>query len=201
MDVVNLIRRHGGKRLILGVDANNGYDLAGAKEFIRRAGDANIAFAEEMFPEKVDECLAMKKFFKDSGHKTLLADGESQGTVDVFRPFVKAGAIDVLQGDMKRFGFEGILAEAALGRPKGVLVAPHNWGSLLGYYMQLHVGRAITNFYRAEHDPLASDVLIADGYKIKNGLATVPEAPGFGLKIDEAKFARQVKVSFDVKSS
>ena len=44
------------------------------------------------------------------------------------------------------------------------------------------------------------DVLIADGYKIKDGLATVPESPGFGLKIDEAKFARQVKVSFDLKA-
>ena len=35
------------------------------------------------------------------------------------------------------------------------MVAPHNWGSLVGYYMQLHVGRAIENFYRAEHDPLS----------------------------------------------
>ena len=37
----------------------------------------------------------------------------------------------------------------------GLLVAPHNWGSIIGYAMQLRVGRGITNFSRAEHDPLS----------------------------------------------
>jgi L-alanine-DL-glutamate epimerase-like enolase superfamily enzyme len=79
-------------------------------------------------------------------------------------------------------------------------VAPHNWGSLVGFYMQLHVGRAISNFYSAEHDPLSNDVLIADGYKIHSGTATVPDAPGFGLTINEEQFASNVKVSFDLKA-
>ena len=100
---------------------------------------------------------------------------------------------------MNRFGFEGILTEAAWCKPKGLMVAPHNWGSLVGYYMQLHVGRAITNFYRAENDPLSNSVLIADGYKIKDGYSSVPEAPGFGLKINEDKFATDVRIRFDLK--
>ena len=48
------------------------------------------------------------------------------------------------------------------------------------------VGRAITNFYGAEHDPLSNTVLIAEGYEILDGHSSVPDAPGFGLKIDEA---------------
>ena len=79
-------------------------------------------------------------------------------------------------------------------------MAPHNWGSLMGYYMQLHLGRAIRNFYRAEQDPVTTDVIIADGYSIEEGYATVPDAPGFGLTIDEAKFASEVKVRFDLKA-
>jgi L-alanine-DL-glutamate epimerase-like enolase superfamily enzyme len=62
----------------------------------------------------------------------------------------------------------------------------------------LHVGRAITNFYRAEHDPLSNKVLIAEGYDRKEGLATVPKSPGFGLTIDEKAFAGDVKIRFDV---
>ena len=184
--------------MLLGVDANNGYDLAGAKRFLEQAGDEKLAFVEEMFPETVEECLALKEFIKEHGWATLLADGETQGDLDVFKPFIEAKAIDVFQADMNRFGFEGILTEAAWAREQGLLVAPHNWGSLVGYYMQLHVGRAIDNFYRAEHDPLSTPVLIAEGYDRKDGATTVPARPGFGLSIDEKAFAAEAKVRFDV---
>ncbi len=197
--VVKLIREHAGPDVLIGVDANNGYDLAGAKRFLERSGAADLAFVEELFPETVEDCLALKEFMKANGWKTLLADGETQGTIEVFKPFIDARAIDVFQADMNRFGFEGILTEAAWAREKDLLVAPHNWGSLIGYYMQLHVGRAIKNLYRAEHDPLETRVLRADGYERKDGLSSVPGAPGFGLSIDEKAFASEVKVLFDLR--
>jgi len=199
IEVLQLVRKHLGRDGIIGTDANNGYDLAGTKRFLARAGELDMAFVEEMFPEQVDQCLELKRFIAAGGWKTLLADGETQGNLDAFKPFIRTGAIDVLQGDMRRFGFEGILTEAAWARPQGVLVAPHNWGSLVGFYMQLHVGRAITNFYRAEHDPLSTDLLIADGYKIADGTCTVPDAPGFGLKLDEKKLS-DIKVAFDLRA-
>jgi len=200
VDVVKLIRKHAGRDVLIGVDANNGYDLAGAKRFLECVGEDDVAFVEEMFPESVEACLELKRFIKSHGWKALVADGETQDTLDAYKPFIKAKAVDVFQGDMNRFGFEGILTEAKWACQQGLLVAPHNWGSLVGFYMQLHVGRAITNFYRAEHDPLSNDVLIADGYAIKDGLAAVPDAPGFGLRINETRFAADVKVTFDLKS-
>jgi L-alanine-DL-glutamate epimerase-like enolase superfamily enzyme len=105
----------------------------------------------------------------------------------------------MLQGDMYGLGIEGILAEAAMAEPQGILVAPHNWSSLLSLFMQVHVGLVIPNFYRAEHDPLHSDVLIYDGYEIEDGFCSVPDAPGFGLAIDESKFSR-VRVNFDLRA-
>lgn len=199
IEVVKIIRKHAGKDILLGVDANNGYDLAGAKRFLEKVGGENLAFVEELFPEKVEECLEVKKFIKDNGWSTLLADGETQSDLDVFKPFLKAKAIDVYQADMNRFGLEGILTEAAWAKEAGAVVAPHNWGSLVGYYMQLHVGRAVSNFYRAEHDPLSTDVLVAEGYERKSGTSSVPDVAGFGLSINEKKFASDVKVRFDLK--
>jgi L-alanine-DL-glutamate epimerase-like enolase superfamily enzyme len=196
--VVKLIRKHAGPDVILCVDANNGYDLAGAKRFLEQAGGENLGFVEELFPETVEDCLELKRFMKEQGWTTLLADGETQSKLDVFKPFIEAKAIDVYQGDMNQFGFEGILTEAAWAREQKLLVAPHNWGSLVGYYMQLHVGRAIDNFYRAEHDPLSTPVLVAEGYERKEGVTTVPAAAGFGLSIDEKAFAADAKVRFDV---
>jgi L-alanine-DL-glutamate epimerase-like enolase superfamily enzyme len=64
--------------------------------------------------------------------------------------------------------------------------------------MQLHVGRAIDNFYRAEHDPLSSDVLVADGFSIANGQATLPDTPGCGLALNTKAFERSAKVLYDV---
>ena len=198
VEVVQVIRRHAGDDFLIGVDANNGYDLAGAKRFLGRAGELNLAFVEELFPEQVDECLELKRFMVTNGWKTLLADGETEGNLEAYKPFIAAKAIDVLQGDMNRFGLGGIVTEAAWARPQGILVAPHNWGSLIGFYMQLHVGRAISNFYRAERDPLSTELLIADGYKIEDGTCSVPDAPGFGLKVDEERF-RKARINFDLR--
>ena len=197
VEVVEVIRRHAGNDVLLGVDANNGYDLEGAKRFLERAGGLGLAWIEEPFPEQVQQCLELKRFMAQHGWKTLLADGETQGTLDVFRPFIEAKAIDVLQADMNAFGIEGILREAAMARPQGLLVGPHNWGSLVGFYLQLHVGRAVHNFYRAEHDPLTSEILIAEGYKIDGGRCSVPDAPGFGLAVREEPFGR-AKINFDL---
>jgi L-alanine-DL-glutamate epimerase-like enolase superfamily enzyme len=197
-DVVRTIREHAGEEVYLGVDANNGYDLEIAKKFLQRTSDCRLDFIEEPFPEEVEPCLELKAFIAGNGWKTMLADGEGTEDEEAYRPFVAAKALDVLQGDMYGLGIEGILAEAAMAAPQGMLVAPHNWSSLLSLFMQVHVGLAIPNFYRAEHDPLSSDVLIYDGYKIEDGLCSVPDAPGFGLAVDEKKFSN-VRVNFEMK--
>lgn len=198
VEVVKLIREHAGDDVVLGVDANNGYDPPGARRFLDRVADVKLAFIEEPFPETVEHCLALKAYMDDQGWKTRLADGETQGELAAFKPFAEAAAIDIFQGDMNHFGFEGILTEAAWAGKNDLLVAPHNWGSLVGYYMQLHVGRAITNFYRAEHDPLAQRVLIAEGYDRQGGTSSVPAKPGFGLSIDENAFEKDVHVRFEI---
>ena len=135
-----------GKRL-LARDANYGYDLEGAKRFLERAGSLNLAFVEESFDERVGQCLELKRFMAEHGWRTLLADGETLHQLDAFRPFIAAKAIDLLQADMNAFGIEGILQEAAMAKPQGLCVCPHNWGSLVGFFLQLHVGRAVPNFF------------------------------------------------------
>lgn len=198
VEVVQMIRQHAGKGVFLGVDANNGYDLMGTMRFLGRTAAVKLAFVEEMFPETINDCLALKEFLKGQRSTTLLADGETQQELEAFKPFMAKQAIDIYQGDMNHFGIDGILTEAAWAAEQRLHIAPHNWGSLGGYYQQLHVGRAISNFYRAEHDPLSTRVLIAEGYDRKDGLASVPESPGFGLALDEKAFAMDAKIRFDV---
>ncbi len=84
--VLEVIREHAGPDILIGIDANNGYDLAGTKELFEHIGSLNITFAEEMFEETVDECLDFKAFLADHGWETLVADGETQGDLKSFRP-------------------------------------------------------------------------------------------------------------------
>lgn len=200
LEVVKLIRKHAGPETILAVDANNGYDLARAKRFLTELPDIDLAFVEELFNEDVTQDLALKAFLAERKLKTLIADGETQNTLEPFKPLIAAKAIDILQGDINTFGIEGIMTEATWAKPQGLTVAPHGWGSLMGFYASLQIGGAITNYSMAENDPLDSDVLIADGYAIKDGKVKLPPAPGFGLKLDEAKFAAAIKPRFDLKA-
>lgn len=198
--VLKTIRQHTGPEVVLGVDANNGYGLSRTRQLLSEMPGLDLAWVEEMFPEVLEENLELKAFLKERELKTLIADGETQSSLEPLKLFMAAHAIDIYQLDMNGQGLEGILAEAALAAKYDSMISPHNWGSLVGFYMALHIGRAVPNFYRAEHDPLANDVLIADGYDIKNGFVSVPESPGFGLKINEARFAAAIKPRFDLKS-
>jgi len=180
------------------VDANDGYSPELTRRLLRELPDFQPAFVEEMFPENVDHYRELKAFLNQQHLKTLIADGEGQSKLEGLMPYMEARVVDVYQADMNRFGIEGIMQEAASVGTRG-FIGPHNWGSLVGFYMILHIGRAIANFYRAENDPLDSDVLIADGYVIRDGSATVPDEPGFGLKINGERFASTIKPRFDLR--
>ncbi len=198
IDVLRTIREHAGPDITIGVDANNGYDPERTRALLEALPLFRFAFLEEMFPEDVDDYHKLKTYLRARGFDALIADGETQRNVEPLKPLMRAQAIDVYQLDMRRMGFEGILEEAALARAHGGLVAPHNWGSYVGFHMQIHVGHAVDNFYMAEQDPATTDILVSDGYTVKEGRCAAPDTPGFGLQLDEEKFRSQVKVAFDI---
>jgi len=138
-DVLQLIRRHAGAEILLGADANDGYSLELTKRLLSDLPDYQFEFLEEMFPENVDQYLQLKDFLSQHRLKTLIADGEGQSKLEGLMPFLQTRSVDVYQADMNRFGFEGILQEAASVGTRG-FIGPHNWGSLVGFYMILHTG-------------------------------------------------------------
>jgi L-alanine-DL-glutamate epimerase-like enolase superfamily enzyme len=98
---------------------------------------------------------------------------------------------------MRRFGFTNLLRLARQSAPTGATLAPHNWGSYLGGFMQAVLGRGIPNFCIAELDPGQTDVFDASAFKIHDGQVKVPDTPGCGLELREAKFA-DLELKWDV---
>lgn len=155
--VLRLIRDHAGDGFGIGVDANNGYTLEDTIWLLEECRDLKLAFIEEMFRDDVEKYRRVRKVLRELRLSTVTADGESwRGPDDpLAKEMIESGVVDILQGDMRRFQIEGILEESRLAEAAGhgSRIAPHNWASEFGFYMQVHVACAIPNFYRAEHDP------------------------------------------------
>lgn len=183
--VLRFIREYGGNDLQIGVDANDGYRLEDTLWLLKEHGDLNLEFIEEMFPEDVQKYQEVKNLIKKHKLSTHIADGENWKTPAEAKEIIKTGVIDVLQGDMRMFQIEGILEEAKMAKKAGSLVAPHNWGCEFAFYVMIHMGQVIDNYYGAEKDNGIIDVPIytGDPYKVINGKCQAPDAPGFGLEL------------------
>jgi L-alanine-DL-glutamate epimerase-like enolase superfamily enzyme len=180
VEVVRAIRGLAGPDVKLMVDANNGYDPQVTRRFLDEVDD-ELFFVEEMFPEDIAQDLELKAWLAERGWKTLVADGESAGDVDHFVPYIRARAIDVLQGDIHGFGLTRLLQLSRLSAQAGIVLSPHNWGSSLGLQMQVQLGRGIPNFGIAEEDPGVLPFLEFPGYELADGHMRVPDTPGLGF--------------------
>lgn len=196
IEVVRAIRKEVGPDVKLMTDANNGYDLATTKRFLEEVND-ELHFVEEMFPEDIEEDLELKTWLRQKGWRTLVADGESAREEKHFVPYIQARALDVLQGDMRRFGFTRLLNLSRMTSTTGIRLAPHNWGSYLGFYMQLVLARGIPNFLMAEQDPGKTDLFAGSSrFELREGKVRVPEVPGCGLEFRRDEFARRHSVDW-----
>ena len=202
--VLELIREYAGKDFGIGVDANNGYSLEDTLWLLNECGSLNMAYIEEMFSDDVKKYEVIRKEIKKLGLKTMIADGEGWRKPGdrLGKEIIESGTVDILQADMRRFEIEGILEESRMATQAGhgSMIAPHNFGNDLGFYMSIHVGCAIPNFYMAEHDPgkQQGDTFIKHGYNIVNGTCQNFDAPGLGIELNP-KHLGNLTTQFDVR--
>lgn len=186
VEVLHAIRDRIGREAILMIDGNNGYTPESAREVMRLAGDCGIHWFEEPFPEGTEECVAFRRHLRDEGRRTLLADGEgSEKGDEAFTAIVRAGGVDVVQFDMRFYGMTRWKRYLATIEETATLAAPHNWGSHLSRFYIAQFALACPRFAMVEVDRQMMPGVDDSGYGWADGAITVPEAPGFGLALDE----------------
>jgi galactonate dehydratase len=116
-----------------------------------------------------------------------VALGEAERTRWQFRPFLEAGAVDVLQPDVGRAGITEVRKIAILAETYHRPVALH-CGMGLGPYVaaSLQVGAAIRNLRWIEFQPemhAASGAVLAEPLRVLDGHLVVPDAPGLGVTL------------------
>jgi L-alanine-DL-glutamate epimerase-like enolase superfamily enzyme len=196
--VVAAVRRAVGDGCVLFVDGNNGYrqrPLAAAEFALATAGQDVLAM-EEMFDEELTaEAREVKRRLRAVGVATKLADGETHPggipSVLLAERFAGPGGreeplYDIDQPDMNTTGYARLMAVARACARYGITVAPHNFGSKLGFYAQVHAGLVTPNWEFSEVDDSAFPALRADGFRLEHGRAWLTRMPGLGVALDEA---------------
>ena len=189
--LIRAVRKRVDRDVNIMIDANNGYSLNDVKHVFEEVADCDIYWMEEPFPENAYLLRLLKDHFAEMRVETRISDGEGNAPSS-FLELVESGLVDIVQYDMRSFGFSAWLELASRIDEWGGLCAPHCWGSLIDTFHQAHFARGISNFCYIECDTMRMVGLASDGYVIRDGYLNVSDAPGFGLGLDGAIFGRAV---------
>ena len=189
VDHVAAIRKRLGPSGAIMVDVHCGFppphviQLAGAIE------PYDILFLEEpAVPGNIEVFKRLKQQVR-----IPMATGERDRTIWGMVPYLQERCIDILQPDVGHTGgITQMKKISALAEAWHVPLVPHNSSTLLGLTASLHATASIPLFLIHEggkgHDPFG---VVRKTWEVdKEGYASLPEGPGLGVEIDEAKVRR-----------
>lgn len=190
--IVNGIREAVGSECEIFIDANNGYNLNLTKHVLKETAHSRLLWIEEAFHE--DEMLyrRLKEWMGEQGLETMITDGEGLASPRLVE-WAEQGLIDAVQYDLRAYGLVQWLKLGARLDRSGIKSAPHNYSGFFGNYASCHIAPAIEGFLFAEWDEARIPGIETPGYELRGGRMAVPDAPGFGLQVDEAYFAGEVR--------
>lgn len=189
--VVRAVRAAIGPESVLMLDANDGYTLNLTRRVLHETADCQILWMEEAFREDPVLYADLREWLQREGLRVLIADGEGEASPRLLE-WVREGIVDVVQYDIFSHGFTRWLTTGQLLDGYGARSAPHHYGTHYGNYAACHLAGALRGFAYAEWDEVVTQGLHAPGYAIREGSVEVPDAPGFGLELDEELFRRVV---------
>jgi D-galactarolactone cycloisomerase len=178
------IREAVGKHVDLLVDANMSYSRELALRFGRELDRLGALFFEE--PTTIDDLEGHAHLA--AALDTRIATGENLYTRWGFLPFIKAGAIDVVQPDCSRCGgiSEGWRI-CELAAAHHLLAAPHTFSDAFTVAANLHVAAATSAAFIVEVDqtynPLMTE-LVHEPIHVHNGFIELPTGPGLGIELN-----------------
>ena len=173
---VKCVRKAIGDNTHLMVDANTKWDLCTALRHLQRLEEFNLFWVEEpLHPYDV------------RGHSELadklatpILIGESITSLHMFRDFIEARAVDILQPDaLKLGGISGWCDAAALGRANGLPIVPAIWDMM---QVHAHLCATIPNALMFEYIPWLLHIFKFP-VRAEEGFVFAPEEPGAGTEI------------------
>lgn len=199
IEVTRLVRRLHPQARIL-VDGNDGYTPEGICRYLQAVADCGLYWIEEPFVETADGLRQLRAAVSALSPATLIADGESRngrlqdplgefgkwqpGHLDELLALARGGLLDVLLMDIGAMGFTAWRRLLPAIRAAGAQGSPHAWSEPFKTCYAAQLGCGLGGVPIVEGVPGRVDGVDDSGYRLRDGVLTLPETPGFGLAID-----------------
>jgi len=140
-------------------------------------------FEEPLAPDHLEDYLLLRQ-----SSPVKIAGGEVLTRRQSFMPWLQRRAFDIVQPDVTKVG--GISEErriAWMAEDNGVRFIPHGWNTALGLAADLQLASASRGTEMVEYltgSPFI-DEIASEGWPMdKDGMLTIPDAPGLGISLD-----------------
>ncbi len=166
------------------VDANDGYSVQDAIDFMEGIGDVSLYWFEEPFRESETNNRQLREYLRIHRPQTLIADGESMTDIDLLFDLAGKGLLDVWQPDVCGYGFT--LWRQLMKRlvEHGYMASPHAWGNVVKTHYCAHLAAAYPHHIPCVEAVLGeSEGVDYSDYRLQDGMLTIPDRPGFGMEL------------------
>lgn len=182
LGLVDLVRREIGEGVGFAVDGNSRLTREEAREVAAGLQDRGaLWFEEPLRKDDLDGYVALNAAFD-----LAITGGESFTTIEQFRPWLEAGAFDIVHPDAGVCGLSEVMRIGALAERHGVRVVPHSWHNGLMLIANAHAVAALPNATMVEEcmvqGPLKWDA-IRGGSRVVDGAIRLDEGPGLGVDL------------------
>jgi D-galactarolactone cycloisomerase len=183
LDAVQVARQAAGESTWLALDTNCPWTVPEAIDKAHALEDLRLAWLEEpVWPPEDHAGLARVR----AATTLPIAAGENVMSLHEFARMFEAGAVDICQPSVIKFGGIAAVAEAAmLARAHSISYVPHCFYFGPGFLASLHLAAALaptTAFELFFGDLQASPY--HDAVRARNGKLAVPTGPGLGIEPD-----------------
>jgi L-alanine-DL-glutamate epimerase-like enolase superfamily enzyme len=189
LDVVGAARRAAGDDAWIALDTNCPWTVSQSIEAARLLEPLRLAWLEEpVWPPEDHAGLARVR----ASTRIPIAAGENASGVHELGAMMRAGAIDVCQPSVIKFGgIDAVAQAAALARAHGVDYVPHCFYFGPGLVASLHLAAALAP--DAPFELFFGDLEASpyhDAIRARDGRMTVPSGPGLGVEPDMSVIER-----------
>lgn len=189
--IIRAVRQFTGPGIPIMIDANNGWNANITKQVLSATADCDLLWLEEAYHEDPVLYKNLKEWMQTQGLSVMVADGEGLAAPPLL-DWARDGLIDVVQYDLRDIGFTRWLTLGKQLDAWGRRSAPHNYGSNIGNYASCHLA-LISGFTFVEWDHADTPGLDGSAYSLAEGKVSVPNLPGWGLRLDDAAFQQAVQ--------
>jgi len=140
-------------------------------------------FEEPLPPDHIDDFVLLRQ-----NSEVPIAGGEVLTRRQSFEPWIRLGALDIVQPDVTKVGGISEFRRIAwMAQDRGLRVIPHGWNTAVGLAADLQLASALQSTDLVEYltgCPFIDELSVTPWSLDSQGMLAIPELPGLGISLD-----------------